>query len=84
MKVQSVRDLLRKRCAEAGSQRAWCENNRVSQTYVSLVLAGKIEPGWKILDPLDLERAPADYVRRKYQPSDGASLLDGLPPAALA
>lgn len=65
MNTNRVRELLRKKCDAIGGQRAWAREHGVSIAYVSYVLNGKIEPGWKILDPLGLERRPADYVYRK-------------------
>ena len=56
MNTNRVRELLRKKCDAIGGQRAWAREHGVSIAYVSYVLNGKIEPGWKILDPLGLER----------------------------
>lgn len=44
--------------------RAWCRAHRVSLTYVCEVLAGRVEPGWKIYDTLGLDRV-VTYQRRK-------------------
>jgi len=64
MKVDRVRALLRRECEAAGSMRAWCRAHRVSLTYVCEVLAGRVEPGWKIYDTLGLDRV-VTYQRRK-------------------
>jgi len=61
--LDDVRKMLRKKCAEAGSQVAWAEANKVSAAYVSDVLVERREPGPAILDALGL-RAETHYVRQ--------------------
>ncbi len=52
---------LSERCAEAGSQRAFAENNRISAQHVSDVLNRKSKPGPAIL------RALGFYKVTQYQ-----------------
>ena len=47
---------LRKACASAGSQIAWCEANEFSPAYVSDVLNGKRDLGGRVLGALGFER----------------------------
>jgi len=49
MTVDEVRDLLRKACARAGSQRAWSRQHELSASYVSDVLLGRREPAGRHL-----------------------------------
>ena len=54
-KEQIVR-MLGRACQEAGGQARWAKLNDVSQAYISDVLAGKRDPGDKILAGLGIER----------------------------
>ena len=56
MTKEQVVALLESECAQAGSQAAWARKNHVSPAYLSDVLAGRREPGGKLLDALGLER----------------------------
>ncbi len=56
MLTSDVVILLRKRCAAAGSAKAWAKAANVSESYVSDVLRGRREPAPAILDALGLER----------------------------
>lgn len=56
MNEQEIIGLLSQKIKGAESQTAWAREHKISQTYVSLVLAGKTPPGWKILDALGYER----------------------------
>lgn len=47
---------LRMRIEEAGSQKAFAEAVGISEPYLSDILAGRREPGEKILKPLGLQR----------------------------
>ena len=49
MTADQVRDLLRAACDKAGSQSNWAKSAGLSPAYVSDVLAGKREPGPKVL-----------------------------------
>ena len=69
MNTNSVRALLRKRCAAFGSMRAWGRANGVSIAYISDALSGRVEPGHKVLDALGLMRAPPNYLPRKGKAS---------------
>jgi len=48
--------LLRKRCAEAGSQRKFAQQHGISPQYVADVLSGNREPGEKILAAIGVHR----------------------------
>jgi hypothetical protein len=54
--AEEVRQLLRRCCEEAGSQTGWARKNDMSGVYVSDVLAGRRDPGGKLLAALGLER----------------------------
>ncbi|HEV2054676.1 MAG TPA: helix-turn-helix transcriptional regulator [Methylomirabilota bacterium] len=56
-------ELLRQRAKRAGSQQALAETLGVTPAYLSDVLAGRREPGPKILEALRLRRQVV-YVRR--------------------
>jgi hypothetical protein len=51
-----VLEILRRACADAGSLRKWASANDCSAAYVSDVLAGRRDPGPKILKALNLSR----------------------------
>jgi hypothetical protein len=63
--LDHVLALLRRRCDEAGGQKAWAKANGVSAAYVCDVLNGRREPGDGILRPLGLEKVVT--YRRKPQ-----------------
>jgi hypothetical protein len=69
-----LRDLLRTACEAAGSQQAWARQHKVSDSYVSDVLAGKKEPGESITSALGYKRAVV-YVPDAWedQPQKDAS-----------
>ena len=60
MSESEVVELLRVRVAEVGSLRAFAVRHRISPTYVSMTLNGKMRPGSKILHALSLRRV-VDY-----------------------
>jgi hypothetical protein len=63
MTKEQVVALLESECVKAGSQAAWARKYQVSPAYLSDVLAGRREPGGKLLDALGLERL-VSYERR--------------------
>jgi hypothetical protein len=63
--LDDVIALLKKRCEEAGSQRAFAANNEISPQYITDVLRGKREPGAMILEALGLEKVV--FYREKEQ-----------------
>ena len=48
--------ILRKACKEAGSQRKWALDHKMSPAHVNDVLKGNRGPGDKILKALEYER----------------------------
>lgn len=60
MKTDAVRKLLKKACTDAGSARQWAISHAIAPGYVTDVLAGRCEPGDKILGALGLQRI-VDY-----------------------
>lgn len=56
MDIEDVRNILRKACEAAGTQKAWAEANGVSPQYVNDVLQGFREPGEAILSALGIEK----------------------------
>ncbi len=56
MTADDVRNLIRKACRMAGSQKAWAEAIGISSAFLSDVLGGGREPSPAILKPLGLER----------------------------
>lgn len=54
--LDDVIALLKKRCEEAGSQRAFAIDSEISPQYITDVLRGKREPGAMILEALRLEK----------------------------
>lgn len=56
MDAELVRSMLKARCAEAGSQKAWAKEAGVSVQYVCDVLHGRREPGDAICSALGLRR----------------------------
>lgn len=64
MTAEEVRDILRK--AIDGNASAWARPLGISQAYVSDVLAGRREPGDKILQALKLEKV---VTYRRARPS---------------
>lgn len=61
--MQDVRDLLSR--AVNGNQKAWATEHGMSGAYVSDTIAGRTDPGPKILDALGLEAVPPTYRRKK-------------------
>lgn len=51
-----VRERLRAAIREAGSQKAYAEQHKLSEAYISDVLRGRREPARKILEALGLVR----------------------------
>ena len=64
MNLDELRALLRRRCDEAGSVRAWALKHGVSPVYVGHVLAGKRGPGKALLDALGLVQV-ISYTEKK-------------------
>lgn len=59
---EEIRALLRERCDQAGSAKAWASANGMAFSYVSEVLRGEKRPGKLLLEKLG-------YVRtREYRP----------------
>lgn len=54
--LDDVTALLKRRCQEAGSQRAFAIDNDISPQYITDVLRGKREPGKMVLDALGLQK----------------------------
>lgn len=54
--LDDVINLLRKRCEEDGSQKAFAIYNDISPQYITDVLRRKREPGAMILDALGLQK----------------------------
>ena len=54
--ADQVRDILRRKACELGSQKAVAEHLGVSNTFISDILAGKREPTGKVLAWLRLVR----------------------------
>lgn len=63
MTTAEVRDVLAKKCQP--TQKAWSEEHGLSESYVSDVLRGKVEPGPGILEALGLRRVVL-YERRRH------------------
>lgn len=68
MTPDSVRALIRRACREAGSQKAFCKQHRLNETFLSAVLRGEREPSPAILDVFGLERI-TEY-RKKVEPPE--------------
>jgi DNA-binding transcriptional regulator YdaS (Cro superfamily) len=64
MNAEDVRDLLRRKVEQAGSQAAWADERGVTPAYVSDVLRGTREPGPAILNALGLERVVSYRQKR--------------------
>ena len=56
MDKTKVIELLESDIKRAGSQMSWATRKNISFGYVNDVLRGKRDPGWKILEALDLEK----------------------------
>jgi hypothetical protein len=56
MDTAAVRRLLGAAVQQAGTQASWCALHDISPAYLSDVLAGRREPGEKILAAMGLER----------------------------
>jgi hypothetical protein len=65
MNLYELRMLLRRRCDEAGSERAWALKHGVSPVYVGDVLAGRRAPGKAILATLGLVRV-ISYAKERH------------------
>jgi DNA-binding transcriptional regulator YdaS (Cro superfamily) len=65
MKLEKVVALLVRECRKAGSQKAWADRHGLSGAFVSDAIHGRREPGPTLLDALGLERAPAEYRRKR-------------------
>jgi hypothetical protein len=57
--ADEIRNILRHRCEEAGSQRNWCALHGFGETYVSAVLAGRLTPGSRLLKALGYQKKVA-------------------------
>lgn len=56
LNTEQARALLARQCKDAGGLRCWADQNHIAVSYVSQVLARRLEPGKKILDVLGLQR----------------------------
>lgn len=56
MTLKEIRQMLRSRAVEAGSQRALAKELGVSEVYMGNVIMGRKTPGPAILGPLNLRR----------------------------
>ena len=73
MNSDDVRRLIRKACAEAGSQRAFARGAGCSAMFVTDVLSGRREPSGPVLRALGLERVTQYRVSyRKSLQSEGS------------
>lgn len=63
----SVREIIRSKAKP--TQAAWAKANGISPAYVSDVIAGRREPGQKILDALGLERVTTYRPKPSKAPS---------------
>ncbi len=72
MTADDVRDLLKKACEKAGSNRSWAHANDVSPAYVSDVLLRRREPGPAILEPLGLEAVEERLVTYRKKARTGS------------
>lgn len=69
MTEDEVRDLLRRKCEKAGSNRAFAIKHKITPTYIGDFLDGTRKPGPAILDALGLEVASVETLyRRKRKP----------------
>lgn len=59
---EDVRLVLSAACRIAGGQRSWSRLTGISQSYVGKVLAGKREPGERVLAALGLAELPRMYA----------------------
>lgn len=64
MNTEQVRLLLRQQIDKEDSAAAWATKHKMSRVYVSDVLAGRREPGDKILEALGLVKIVL-YRRKK-------------------
>lgn len=62
LSTTDVRARLRDDCVRRGGQRAWARVHDVADTYVSGVIAGRAEPGPKILRALGLQKGEPTYI----------------------
>lgn len=66
MTIDDVRKLLRKRCNDAGGQRAFARAHGISVQHVSSVLLGKKDtPGGRLCDALGITPAGMRWVKAK-------------------
>ena len=56
MTLHEVREILRGRCDECGSQALWGMRNNISPGYISDVLNERREPGPAVLSALKIRR----------------------------
>lgn len=56
MTADDVRRLIERKCREAGGQKAWADQIKVSPTFLSEVIRGDRAPSQRILEPLGLKR----------------------------
>lgn len=56
MTTADIRDMLRRACETAGSNKAWAGKHGVSEAYVSDVLNGHRSPGPAICTALGIEQ----------------------------
>lgn len=65
MKIQTVLQIMQRRCDELGSQAEFAREAGVPRQHVSLVLKGERPPTDGMLAALGLERCEATYRRVK-------------------
>lgn len=54
MTLEQALALLKRQCEKAGGQASWAKQHNMSAPYVSDVLAGRRDPGEKVLTALGL------------------------------
>ena len=64
MTLHEVREILRERCDECGSQALWGIRNNISPGYISDVLNERREPGPAFLTALGMRKI-VTYVREE-------------------
>jgi hypothetical protein len=56
LNANDIRQILRHRCEQAGSQQNWCILHDIKPTYVSAVLGGRLLPGRKLAKVLGYDK----------------------------
>ncbi len=65
MSIENFRAAVRGRIAKAGSQRSLARELGVSQSHISDVLAGPVEPSEGFVSAMGWEKQPSRYCRRR-------------------